>query len=206
MNFLLHTLQEKGRSPPCNIICVFRLDLWVKFFSHILQEKGLSPVCILRCLFRLERWVNCFLHTSHEKGLSPVCTLVCLRTSLRLVKLFLHTSHEKRRSGPLNPFTALLLWLNDVTHVSQRDNISLLLVLSWPGVLLLRENAFLHVSQESKLSSLCKSENSALCSPRGPSPPLSLTKCLASLLVEFNLIIWKEERYCIRVCCGQWAR
>jgi hypothetical protein len=193
MNVLLHNLQENGRPPLCNLIWVLRLERWVNFFSHIMQEYGCSPVCVLRCMFRLERWVNCFLHTSHEKGLSPVCTLVCLCSSLRKAKLLLHTSHEKRRSVPLNPVTELRLWLTDVTHVSQRDNISLLLALSWPGVFLLRENAFLYVSQESKLSSLCNSDNSALSSPRISSTLISFMKCAASIRVAFNLTLWKEK-------------
>jgi hypothetical protein len=96
-----------------------------------------------------------------------------------LVKHLLRTSLEKRRSRPLIVSIALRCWVNDVTHVSQQDVISL------PHAV--RENTSLHISQESNTSSLCNSDNSALCSPRGSLILIPLKKSAPSVRVSFNL-------------------
>jgi hypothetical protein len=158
--------------------CLFRLDLWVNVFLHTSHEKGCSPVCILWCMIRFERWENLFLHTLHTNGRSPVWTLIWLSRLKRLVKLLLHTSQEKCRSRSFIPSIVLRCWVNNVTHVSQRD------ILSLP--LAVRENFSLHISKESITSSLCNSDNSALCSPRCSLTLISLMKSAASVWVSLT--------------------
>jgi hypothetical protein len=46
MNFLLHTLQENGRSPLCNLICVFRPERVVNCFLHVSHKSVLFGMCV----------------------------------------------------------------------------------------------------------------------------------------------------------------
>jgi hypothetical protein len=142
VNVFLHIWHEKGRSPLCTVRCVFRWGRWVNIFLHTSHEKGRSPLCILRRLFRIEFWVKIFLHTSQENGRSPVCTLIWFSRLGRPVKLLIHTLHAKGRARLLNRCTALRLWVNYVTHISQVV-VFLLLPLVCPDRLFLQENGFL---------------------------------------------------------------
>jgi hypothetical protein len=161
----LQILHENVRTPLCIVWCVFRLERWANFFLQILHEKGRFLVCTLRWMLRLERWLNFFLHNSHSYGRPPLCILVWSFTLERRVKLFFHTWHGKRRSRSIVGATELHFSVNDGAPVSQRDIISLPLVLKWLDRLFLRENCFLHISQESKLTSLCLPDNSEHSSP-----------------------------------------
>jgi hypothetical protein len=165
----------------CTVRCAFRLGSQVKLSLHTSQGTGRSPLCTLRCLFKLGRWANRFLHTLQEKSRSPVCILIWLSRLEGLVKRFLHSLHDKGRSKTLNRRISLLLWVNDVTHISQRDNFSFVLTLVCPIRLFLWENDFLHNWHESWYSSLHDPDNCALFSPRISS---ALMQRAASVLVR----------------------
>jgi hypothetical protein len=152
-------------------------------------------VCTLRCVFRWKWQVNLSLHTSHKKGRSPVCTLIWASRLNWLVKLSLHSLHEKARSWHPNRRNGLLLSLNDFTHFSQIHIFSLLLTHVCPNRLLLQENDFLEILQESRFSSLFTSGNAALCSPRSSSALISSMQCVAAVLVAFNTTFWKEKKH-----------
>jgi hypothetical protein len=152
-------------------------------------------VCTLRCVFRWKWQVNLFLHTSHEKGCSPVCTLIWASRLNWLVKLSLRTLHEKARSWHPNRRNGLLLSLNDFTHFSQRHIFSMLLIHVFPSRLLLQENDFLEILQESRFSSLFTSGNAALFSPRSSSALISSMQCVAAVLVAFIATFWKEKKH-----------
>jgi hypothetical protein len=80
-----------------------------------------------------------------------------------------------------------------VAQSSQRDNVPVLLALVCPDIFL-RENDFLHTSQEFKLSSLCNSDDSAVFSPGILSTLTSVFEPVASVLITSNLTLWKEKK------------
>lgn len=181
----------------CSPVCAILWDVWLdqsaeRNTPYTLRTKEVVFRCVLlRCMFSFESWADVFLHTSHEMGRSPLCTLLWVSGLVRLVKFLLHILHEKNRPGHLKCRTALCLWVNDVTHISKRETFSLLLPLACPDKLFLRENVFLHISHESKYSSLHTSVNSALCSPRSSS---AFMQWAASVVVAFISTLWNKEK------------
>jgi hypothetical protein len=65
----------------------------VNLFLQTLQEKGSSPVCILICLFRLQCWEHNFLYNSNEICLPSLCTVIRRIKSEDWLNLSLHNSH-----------------------------------------------------------------------------------------------------------------
>lgn len=58
-------------SPCCVSLCLLRSTFLWKPLPQRSQANGLYPVCFLLCVIRLELWLKAFPHTWHLWGFSP---------------------------------------------------------------------------------------------------------------------------------------
>ena len=138
----MHRVQEKGFSPACDIICLFRWPDGEKALLHLVQPTGFSPLCDILCVLRwsdlkkslftlgaAKYFLSCvkhlmflqvtFSHRLQPKDFSPVCDLIWLFRLPCSEKALLHWVQTKGFSPVCNSI-CLLKWFDIEKAFSHR--------------------------------------------------------------------------------------